>query len=99
LKAANLCLDEPVDVREESGRIVIEPTRRKEYDIAELVKGITRGNLHEESISVLPSVRRLGNAGPCVPEAGDIVWLSFNPRTGRETGWTPSRGGAESRCL
>ena len=25
LKAANLCLDEPVDVREESGRIVIEP--------------------------------------------------------------------------
>jgi antitoxin MazE len=48
LKAANLCLDEPVDVREESGRIVIEPVRRKEYDIAELVKGITRGNLHEE---------------------------------------------------
>ena len=39
LKAANLCLDEPVDVREESG---------KEYDIAELVKSITRGNLHEE---------------------------------------------------
>ena len=37
--------------------------------------------------------------GPCVPEAGDIVWLSFNPRTGRETGWTPSRGSAESRCL
>jgi len=48
LKATNLCLDEPVDVREESGRIVIEPARRKEYDIAELVKGITRGNLHEE---------------------------------------------------
>ena len=22
--------------------------------------------------------------GPCVPEAGDIVWLSFNPRAGRE---------------
>jgi len=48
LKAANLRLDEPVDVREESGRIVIEPARRKEYDVAELVKGITRGNLHEE---------------------------------------------------
>ncbi len=48
LKAANLCLDEPVDVREESGRIVIEPVRRKEYDVAELVKGITRGNLHKE---------------------------------------------------
>jgi antitoxin MazE len=49
LKAANLVLDEPVDVREESGRIVIEPARRKEYDLAELVKGITRGNQHEEA--------------------------------------------------
>jgi antitoxin MazE len=47
LKAAQLGLDEPVDVREESGRIVIEPARRKEYDLAELVKGITRGNLHK----------------------------------------------------
>jgi antitoxin MazE len=49
LKAANLGLDEPVDVREESGRIVIEPTQRKEYDLAELVKGITRANLHDEA--------------------------------------------------
>jgi antitoxin MazE len=48
LKAANLCLDEPVDVREESGRIVIEPVRRKEYYVAELVKGITRGNRHKQ---------------------------------------------------
>jgi antitoxin MazE len=48
MQAAHLDLDEPVDVREESGRIVIEPVRRKEYDLAELVKGITRGNLHEE---------------------------------------------------
>jgi antitoxin MazE len=48
LHAAHLDLDEPVDVREESGRIVIEPVLRKEYDLAELVKGITRGNLHEE---------------------------------------------------
>ena len=47
LKAAHLGLDEPVDVREESGRIVIEPARHKEYE-AELIKGITRGNLHEE---------------------------------------------------
>jgi antitoxin MazE len=48
LQAAHLDLDEPVDVREESGRIVIEPVRRKEYDLAELVKGITRKNLHAE---------------------------------------------------
>jgi antitoxin MazE len=48
MQAAHLDLGEPVDVREESGRIVIEPIRRKEYDLAELVKGITSRNLHEE---------------------------------------------------
>jgi antitoxin MazE len=46
LKAAHLGLDEPVDVREEFGRIVIEPARRREG--AELIKCITRGNRHEE---------------------------------------------------
>jgi len=49
MQAAQLRLDEPVDVREESGRIVIEPLRRREYDLAELLKGITRDNLHEEA--------------------------------------------------
>jgi len=49
MQAAHLDLDEAVDVREESGRIVIEPARRKEYDLAELVKGITRENLHDEA--------------------------------------------------
>jgi antitoxin MazE len=48
MQAAHLDLDEPVDVREESGRIVIEPIRRKEYNLAELVKGITSRNLHDE---------------------------------------------------
>jgi antitoxin MazE len=48
LKAVHLDLDEAVDVREESGRIVIESVGHKEYDLAELVKGITRENLHAE---------------------------------------------------
>jgi antitoxin MazE len=48
MQAAHLDLDDAVDVREESGRIVIEPAQRKEYDLAELVKGITRENLHDE---------------------------------------------------
>ena len=30
-------------------RIVIEPAQRKEYDLAELLKGITRENLHDEA--------------------------------------------------
>ena len=49
LQAAHLDLDEVVDVREESGRIVIEPAQRKEYDLAELVKQITVENLHDEA--------------------------------------------------
>lgn len=48
LQAAKLHVDEPVDVREKSGCIVIQPLRRKDYVLAELVKGITRKNLHEE---------------------------------------------------
>ena len=37
-----------MEVREEAGRIVIEPVRRKEYDLAEMVRGITRRNRHDE---------------------------------------------------
>lgn len=48
LKAAHLELNEPVDVREESGRIVIEPVRRKKFNLDTLVKGITRANQHSE---------------------------------------------------
>ena len=49
MKAAHLDLDETVEVREESGRIIIEPAPRREYDLGELVKGITRENLHDEA--------------------------------------------------
>jgi antitoxin MazE len=48
MQAAHLELDETVDVREESGRVVIEPAQRKDYDLAELLKRITRKNLHGE---------------------------------------------------
>jgi antitoxin MazE len=49
MQAAHLELDEAVDVPEESGRIIIEPAQRKEYDLAELVKQITVENLHDEA--------------------------------------------------
>ena len=48
MKAAHLDLDETVEAREEFGRIIIEPQRR-EYDLGELLKGITRENLHDEA--------------------------------------------------
>ena len=41
-------LDDPVDIREENGRIVIEPIRTNECDLAQLLAGITPENLHIE---------------------------------------------------
>jgi antitoxin MazE len=49
LQTAQLRLEASVDVREQSGRIVIEPVPRKGYTLAELLKGITPENLHEEA--------------------------------------------------
>ena len=54
MEAARLELDEPVDVREEGGRVVIEPLRRKEYSLDELLRGITRANIHDEVDSGMP---------------------------------------------
>jgi len=48
MEAAHLSLDEAVDVREEGGRIVIEPVRPRVYDLARLLAGITPANLHPE---------------------------------------------------
>jgi len=44
--AAHVALNQAVEVREEQGRIVIEPVRRKEYKLDELLGGITDKNLH-----------------------------------------------------
>ncbi len=47
LDAARVGLDQPVDIREEQGLIVIEPLRPVEYDLATLIAGITDENRHE----------------------------------------------------
>ncbi|CAG1002674.1 Antitoxin MazE [Methylophilaceae bacterium] len=47
MAAAHVDLDQPVDVREEQGRIVIEPVRRKSFKLDELLSGITGNNLHK----------------------------------------------------
>ena len=46
IQAMQLDLDELVDVREEAGRIVIEPVRQKSYNLNALLKGITAKNRH-----------------------------------------------------
>jgi antitoxin MazE len=47
MQATHLDLDEVVDVREESGRIIIEPIRQKTYDLDQLLEGITSKNQHK----------------------------------------------------
>jgi antitoxin MazE len=49
MASMNLSVDDAVSIREEGGRIVIEPQkRRRRYTIEELVDGITDDNIHEE---------------------------------------------------
>ena len=57
MEAAHLKLDQAVDVKEEDGRIVIEPDRPTVFSIEDLVNGITRANLHEP-IDTGPAVGR-----------------------------------------
>ncbi len=47
LEAAQVRLNQPVDVREEGGRILIEPLHPARYDIDALIAGITDENRHE----------------------------------------------------
>ena len=47
MEAARLELNDAVDVREEGGRIVIEPIR-PEFTLAQLLEGVTPENIHTE---------------------------------------------------
>lgn len=46
LAAAHVALDQTVEVREEQGRIIIEPVRSKTYSLDALLDDITPANLH-----------------------------------------------------
>jgi len=48
LEATQLKIGEEVDIREEAGRVIIEPLREKKYALDDLLKGITRHNVHEK---------------------------------------------------
>ena len=48
MEAAQVRLDQQVDVREERGRIILEPVRAPAFDLASLVAGITDENRHAE---------------------------------------------------
>lgn len=46
MAAAKLSLDQAVEVREEGGRVVIEPVRPREFSLDALVQAITEENRH-----------------------------------------------------
>ncbi len=46
MEAAKFTLEQHIDVRAEGGRIVIEPRQQQHYDLAELLAGINRKNIH-----------------------------------------------------
>lgn len=57
VEAADLKLDQAVDVREEQGRIVIEPKRTRVFTLAGLVRRITPANRHD-AVDTGPAVGR-----------------------------------------
>jgi antitoxin MazE len=48
MKAAKLTVGDPVEVRKEHGRIIIESVSRNRFDLSQLLAGITPENLHFE---------------------------------------------------
>jgi antitoxin MazE len=59
MESARLQLDDTVDIREEGGKIVIEPVDTAEYDLDSLVSGITPANRHGEISFGPPAGREL----------------------------------------
>lgn len=57
MQAAKLRLDQAVDIREESGRVIIEPVRAPLMNLEALVAKITKENRHDE-IDFGPAVGR-----------------------------------------
>lgn len=49
MKAAHLNVDDKVDITVEKGRIIITPTKEKEYSLDALLAGITDENVHEKA--------------------------------------------------
>ena len=48
MAAASLSLDQAVDIREESGRIIIEPIHPPTYDLERLLDEMTPDTFHED---------------------------------------------------
>ena len=48
MQMAQLELDQEVNIQVRQGKLIIDPVRSKEYDLAKLVEGIDAANRHTE---------------------------------------------------
>jgi antitoxin MazE len=48
MEAAKLSLDQPVDIHEEAGRVIIEPIQEPAFILADLLAAVTDENIHAE---------------------------------------------------
>lgn len=48
MEAAKLSLDQHVDIREEDGRVIIEPIAEPAFNLTDLLSAVTDENIHDE---------------------------------------------------
>ena len=48
MQAARLSLDQHVDIREEAGRVIIEPIPEPAFNLVDLLAAVTDENIHAE---------------------------------------------------
>jgi hypothetical protein len=82
-------------VREEEGRIIIEPVRQKAYDLHALLKGITPKNQHQAADFGPELGESCGNASVCARSRGHRVAELYAAGWARAGGPSPGAG-AES---
>jgi antitoxin MazE len=58
MESAHLSLDQPVQVRADHGRVIIEPAA-PDYELDDLVAGITEDNRHDEEDFGVPQGREI----------------------------------------
>ncbi|MCT4707641.1 AbrB/MazE/SpoVT family DNA-binding domain-containing protein [Enterobacteriaceae bacterium H16N7] len=59
MKAAALGVDDTVDIEVHEGRIVLVPTKEKNYSLDALLSGITDENIHEKADFGAPAGKEL----------------------------------------
>jgi antitoxin MazE len=84
MEAARLSLDQPVDIREEAGRVIIEPIREPAFNLADLLAAVTDQDIRAE-------------IGFGAPVGKELLWVVrgalFTPHRSGATGRTHGPSG------